>query len=299
VNPTSAAPDRLRGDEVDRFAAWITAENLRPERHVAYVSIDAEAVVTEIRDLTPLGPGGFLVIRDGDGYSAALGVESDAEVGRAWLWGPFVTAGPWQDTADTLLTAAENLLPAGIRELELAADTRHAEMATLAERHGFVSMGPGSRFLHCSREHAATMDLAEVPALDPAYDDQLAVLHPTCFPDPYFTAAQLREMHGEAKRLLGIVEEGRLLGFAFAQAPAPPQESILDFVGVAKEARGRGLGEKLCRGVMHWAFSGPGVDALSLSVRNDNTAAAALYEKLGYTLDRVAVGWRKQRISRA
>ncbi len=53
-------------------------------------------------------------------------------------------------------------------------------------------------------------------------------------------------------------------------------------ISILPEWRGKGIGRQLLECLLHWAQADPTIEKVSLAVRADNTAAIALYKKLGF-----------------
>ncbi len=86
---------------------------------------------------------------------------------------------------------------------------------------------------------------------------------------------------GAARVSLVAEEEGTLGGFLIARFIS--DECELENVVVAEAFRRRGLGSKLIRALID-AANDRGVARIFLEVRESNTAARALYEKCGFTI---------------
>ena len=86
--------------------------------------------------------------------------------------------------------------------------------------------------------------------------------------------------------LLAVREDGTLLGFHWTKAHpavgAHPAMGEVYVVGVTPEAQGMGLGKALTIAGIEY-LHGKGLQAIMLYVDADNTAAVALYRKLGFT----------------
>jgi ribosomal protein S18 acetylase RimI-like enzyme len=288
--------ERLAPDGVDALAAVLAAWNADPAAHVVYVDTAPGDVAHAIRNLEPHGPPGVLLIRAGDRLRGALAVEADPEIGRAWLWGPFTD--PAADAAeargleDALLAATGDLLPVGVGELEIAGDERNERLVAFADRHGFVRFSR-SFLLAFPRERFDPAAVAPLPDLDPALDGQMAALHEAAFAGSHWNARQMREMHGTHRRLLGFVEDGRLLGYVFVRVEAEVDEAEVEFLAVDPAARGKGVGGALLRAALHHIFSFDHVTGTGLSVREELADAIHLYRKTGFEVERVALGWRR------
>lgn len=104
----------------------------------------------------------------------------------------------------------------------------------------------------------------------------VCALEKTVFPDAWGEDGVLRHVTENHLSMLVFEENGEILGYLLG-ALIPP-EGELYRVAVAPAARGRGVGEALCRAYLAT------MEVCFLEVRKSNTAARALYEKLGFTL---------------
>jgi ribosomal protein S18 acetylase RimI-like enzyme len=80
-------------------------------------------------------------------------------------------------------------------------------------------------------------------------------------------------------------------GFALFERSPQPGELLMDGICVASEARGRGVGTTLLRGIFDHAAL-VGVDHVRLDVIDTNPRARALYEREGFiAAETTEVGW--------
>lgn len=288
---------RLGADEVDDLAGVLARWNAAPEHHVAYVDTEPAEVAHAIRGLVPHGPSGVLTVRDGERYRGVLAVEADPEIGRAWLWGPFTDPGETDPDArtleDELLASVAALLPTGVTEQEIAGDERNVRLAGFADRHGFARF-TRSFLLWFPRERFDPSAVDPLPDLDPAYDEQMAALHGEAFAGAHWTPRQMRGMHGDHRKLIGKVVDGRLLGYAFVRVEAEVDDAEVEFLAVDAGARGQGVGGELLRAALDHIFGFEHVSGTGLGVREDNPGAIHLYHKTGFDTERVALGWRRR-----
>src|SRR5207253_4772339 len=131
-------------DEVVEVLVRLQAD---PAHHIAYHGETADEITAELTGMRPDWTTGTLLATDPGGrLRGVLGVEADAEVGRAWLHGPFVDVPAnhpaaeriWQKTADALLGRALRMPSLhGITDLELCGHRKHRLLADFAARHNF------------------------------------------------------------------------------------------------------------------------------------------------------------------
>jgi ribosomal protein S18 acetylase RimI-like enzyme len=296
-------------DEVVEVLARLQAE---PAHHIAYHGETAEEIVEELTAMRPDWTSGTVLATDSTGrLRGALSVESDREVRRAWLHGPYVdvpanhpaAAQLWQQTADALLDEALRLSAlTGVTELELCGHRRHRLLADFAARHDFhtgrtvrvfVLDGPALRAV-LLRGHDTPVEAAVrvLPEGDPELRAAVRALHERSFPDPPTTARQL--VDGDRGHLVVVLSNASgLIGYA---AGYPQQgELYVDLVAVTPELRSRGAGRALVRGLLRELAARHGARAQAAAVISlGNDASERMFTALGFTPHLELVSYRQK-----
>lgn len=281
--------------EADRpvLASFAARLQARPNRHIAYLGVEADGIAEEIAseddDWTAVSAVGE---RDGELAGWIVG-SVDAEMGRVWWFGPFVDdsvdSAAWGEAVTAIYGFASRLLPDGVSEEELAPDDRFERLARWAREHGF----------HADDEPSAVLVLdgpIEPPSIavrsaTAADRDWLAPLHDRLFPRTHTTGAALVDgADADHLRLVAVDDEGPV-GYVAVERQ-PDGCGYIDFLGVPADRRRRGAGSELVRaGVTELRRIGCG--RIALTVRAGNRAARALYEGLGFDEERVIRPLRK------
>jgi ribosomal-protein-alanine acetyltransferase len=116
----------------------------------------------------------------------------------------------------------------------------------------------------------------------PADLDALEALERASFATDRLSRRQLRHhLVAPSSELLVAVEDQTLLGYALVFHSRRYRIARLYSIAVAAHARGRGVGLALMKALMAAARQ-RGALRLRLEVRQDNRAAIALYEQLGF-----------------
>ncbi len=100
-------------------------------------------------------------------------------------------------------------------------------------------------------------------------------------------AADLAAMAAVGNSVVMLAEaDGRLIGYAEARGGRFRRRAATAHIviGVLAEASGRGIGSGLLRELDLWA-PGHGIHRLELTVMAHNERAAALYQRVGYTVE--------------
>lgn len=114
--------------------------------------------------------------------------------------------------------------------------------------------------------------------------EELYAVERDCFGSPWTAEMLLEELQNPLSVSVMHTEDGRLAAFALGRVVAG--EGELYQIGTLSEFRRRGVAEKLL-GELHELMRERGAAACFLEVRSRNSAALALYGKMGY--ERISV----------
>jgi ribosomal protein S18 acetylase RimI-like enzyme len=119
--------------------------------------------------------------------------------------------------------------------------------------------------------------------------DAVAAIHDPAFPDSHIPGHRVDE--GPRGRFVRVATDGdTIVGYAAADRQEDGS-GYLDLVGVAAGERGRGIGALLVAEVVDVARANK-CDRIHLTVRETNTVARGLYERLGFTEERLIRPYR-------
>jgi len=253
--------------DLDDVVDVLTRLQAEPAHHIAYHGETADEITAELTGGRADWTAGTVLATDPGGrVRGVLGMDVDAEVGRAWLRGPYVDVPAnhpaaerlWHQTADALLAAAVRV-PAlgGVADLELCGHRKHRLLADFAARHDFragrtsrvfVLTGAALRTILVHGADLSTVDCAvRVLPDDARLRAAVRALHERSFPDAPTTGRQLVE--GDGGHCVVVLSSARgLIGYAAGY----PQEGELyvDLVAVDPDRRSRGAGRALVRGLL-------------------------------------------------
>jgi ribosomal protein S18 acetylase RimI-like enzyme len=280
-------PGRAEADEITEIAAFISRQQQLAHRRIPYLSEEPEAIITELSELDDW-QAHCHVLRDGSGISGFLAADIDRDMGRVWWWGPFAGAESWMEGAEALYAAARHhLAQAHVTEEELAGTSEHADLASFAARNGFLAEEE-SVALECRRPTPGASGLTRPMSAEDRAEVEL--LHDALFPGTHTPGAALVADHPRRSILVTAVG-GALAGYVAVEAQADGS-GYVDFVGVATEHRGRGLGAALVGDATSGLFE-TGATYVHLTVRAGNTSARRLYRSLGFEEAFILVPYRR------
>jgi RimJ/RimL family protein N-acetyltransferase len=303
---------------LDELARFVGELNCDQTQQIGYLDDDPAQIAKFLAE-HDLPPHQSWVVAHEDGRMVgALGFEADGELGRAWIYGPFVRAPqakeegehptafssnplewaegwrtePWAALADRLWNAAQVLLPSGLREHELFYNIHNTNGIAFAARHGFPEHGD-ALILRFGRELLASLAASEARELAADQRASFQALHDQIFPQTYYSGRQILERVGEHRKVFAIAEGGELLGYTYVEILPEFGEGNLEFIGVSEQARGKGIGNRLLTAALRWMFGFPSLNEIFLTTNTTNTAAIALYQKVGFQLIHTMRAFRK------
>jgi GNAT superfamily N-acetyltransferase len=282
-------------DRFEELVQFVARLNRDGAQHIGFFGESEADIRSSLAECLIPPSEGFTMAYDADELVGVFGVDADAEIDRAWLFGPLVDHADWHDIADKLYAKVLPRIPVDIRDYELFCDVRNINMEAFAVRHGFPLISENA-VLTLLRDHynPHAKTGSGIIGYDERFFHQLERLHKTLFPNAYFTTRQMAEKVNEIHQLFLAVEEHRLLGYHFCKIEPESESGYIDFIGTDSAVRGRGIGADLLASGVDWMLSAPTTKKISLTVNADNVPARTLYEKFGFVTDRVLRGYRKR-----
>ncbi len=274
-------------DPTPEIVSFIAAHQRDPMSHCANIGVDEASIAHELKEYSS---SEAIVRRSTGSLVGVTVVDHDPELRRGWIHGPWITGDAWEPIAQELFDEAWERLAPLVGEVDMSYNVRNRRVADLAQRHGFEPFSRGW-FMSARRGVA----LPDAPGVRDVRDHELsdvASLHDSCFPRTWLTGSQMTQRLNANRKLLVVGDEAAA-GYAYAQADVAGEGSI-EFVGVAPDHRGRGIGRRLVAASLRWLFEELGVERIELHVRADNRAALALYDSLGFERGHEVVGVRRR-----
>lgn len=282
-------------DRVDELVQFVARLNSDATHHIGFFGEGEADIRASLAECLIPTSDGFRLGYEEQKLVGIFGVDADAEISRAWLFGPLVDHDDWHTIADQLYAEVLGLIPVGIRDYDLFCDVQNTRLEGFAVRHGFA-VGSENAVLTLLREkyRSTAKGNTSIRAYQTEFFEQLDHLHKTLFPKAYFTARQMVERVDQNRQLFLAVEDGRLLGYHFCKIEPDTESGYVDFIAADTAARGRGIGADLLAAGLDWMLAAPTTKKIHLTVNADNVAARRLYEAFGFDVERVMRGYRKQ-----
>lgn len=183
------------------------------------------------------------------------------------------------------------ILPSYVITQELHFDRQHRFARTFAALNGFVVSSEDTVY-RIARAHAEFAQHDAWHVLAKAHEGALVMLHDRLFPGTYYSGDELLAMRGDDIVILQVVEDGALAGYVTVSRDLEQGEAYIDFIGVEAAERGRGVGSRLLRSAIAWAFDDARVGEMMLTVDSGNPAER-LYTRHGFEIKQATRSYRK------
>jgi ribosomal protein S18 acetylase RimI-like enzyme len=285
---------RLNSAQLAETAAFTARLQADKSRQIAYFGNEAAEIAAAIQTFDP--PGNALLAYEGESLIGLLGVDTDADSRRAWLYGPLIDHTNWQVVADALYDAALRLdmIPSFVRDEEIFVDAANTSVALFAASHRFIPGAPQAS-LRLAREGQSVLpSRPDVVELTQVHHQTFISLHDTLFPKTYFSGQQIIDRLGLRDKAFVAILDGLVVGYIYAKIDPEATDGYIDFLGVAADFRRRGIAKRLLSTAINWLFSFSEIEAVTLTVDAANSAALALYTSLDFTHLQTLQSYRKR-----
>jgi ribosomal protein S18 acetylase RimI-like enzyme len=286
-------PPRIRlaqAADYEAIAALIAQQNNRPQTQCIHSGEGAINIYQQILDYEAANEIRLSLAETESGLQAVLGAEYDANLSRAWFWGPFALHPEDSLHWAALLRHLNQHLPplkqndAFVNEANQAAQTFYREQGfdVYSTVHVYAAQPPTTQpaFTPC-------------PSFEARWRDDLNDLHQEFFPNTYEPTDQMIAKCDDLHRLFVWVVDDKVVGYIFADMDSTYNEGHIHYLGVHANWRRQGLGRQLLLSALNWLFTKQAASAVNLTVLDNLVNAQQLYESVGFQLKFTGVALRQ------
>ncbi|QSS98791.1 GNAT family N-acetyltransferase [Pontibacillus sp. ALD_SL1] len=275
--------------DLKELAHFIAKLNQNPSTHIGYAGDETEEIYdTLTSDFSDLDPASSFSVCYEDGHLVgAMGVDVDLSDGTGEVWGPFIMEVTRYSLAEELWKDVMTKLQGHIRTYSFYIHTRN-DFAQTFLKGKMAKKGEEHLVLHINRDNKQEgQTLSETYPYTSADLEAFKALHNSTFPKTYYNAeAIIGRLNKDRTLLFAKDSAGSIQGYVYIEASPNHGEASIEYVGVARESRRKGIGKMLIYAALDHIFSYEEIQEVSICVAKRNEAAIALYKGVGFIKDR-------------
>ncbi|HAP43665.1 MAG: hypothetical protein A2087_12040 [Spirochaetes bacterium GWD1_61_31] len=226
----------------------------------------------------------YILACSGPCIIGAMGGEFDPELERVWLHGPHVFAGAWSSLAPNLYEELLQILPPNATRWDAFLNVKNNNGIDFYRKHGYTQ-GTVTHDYQLNRSRRIDCPADACTKLTSLHHASFVTLFDQLFPDTYYSAQALLQLHGGSHCIYVVAEGERVLGFSVAALEDDAAKAEVQFIGIAETERNKGYGRQLLARAVDWLFDEKAATEIALTVEDSLTNARGLYESVGFMLN--------------
>ncbi|GGD25848.1 GNAT family N-acetyltransferase [Pontibacillus salipaludis] len=271
--------------DLKELAQFIAKLNQNPSTHIGYAGDETEEIYdTLTSDFSDFDPASSFSVCYEDGHIVgAIGVDADRSDGSGEVWGPFIEDGARYNLAEELWEDVMTKLQGHIKTYSFYIHTRN-DFAQTFLKGKMAKKGEEHLVLHINRDNIQEgQTLSETYPYTSADLEAFKALHNSTFPKTYYNAeAIIGRLNKDRKLLFAKDSAGSIQGYVYIEATPDHGEASIEYVGVTRVSRRKGIGKMLIYAALDHFFSYEEIQEVSICVAKRNEAAIALYKGVGF-----------------
>jgi ribosomal protein S18 acetylase RimI-like enzyme len=272
---------RTSRDDLAAVVEFIAPLNAQAEHRIGYLGDRPEEIARELLKYGAIDNG--FMVRRGDELVGFMAMDVDEDLGRSYLFGPWVDVAEWDEIASRLVDECIALVPDNAtKQLEMFFDIANDNVSRLGGGLGFETYKE-VRTLRFDRSDLDNVAPGTAVPVATRHHESVMELHDRTFPNTHLPGRRMLEELGDNKACFVRSESDEVLGYIYLEVDNTTGSASLEFLGTAERARRRGIATDLVQAGLHWLFGFESVSETWLVVDEDNVDARRLYERLGWT----------------
>ncbi|WP_042146261.1 N-acetyltransferase [Paucisalibacillus sp. EB02] len=271
----------MKQNELENVSKFISELNNNEESHIGFCGKDSKEIAEYIKEEIPYTEC-FVVAYDAEKLVGVIGYDPDYDSSVAEIWGPFLLEEHWK-TANVMWERLMGILPNKINAIHMFPNKKNKKACELATNNNFTKLSDQA-ILVFNRNDSQLLPDVHMKELTPEYHFDMEKLHDETFPGTYYSGQQIIRRLNENNKVFIVTENEELCGYIYVEADPEYGESNVEFFGVEKSKRGKGIGVQLLTGAINWLFSFEATDSIILTVNSESEIAIKLYKKVGFQL---------------
>lgn len=270
----------ITNTQLEDAAQFIATLNSYKEHHIGYCGTHKNDILKALHEDFVVESGTTLCASYlNQSIQALIGLDIDGE--SAEVWGPFSTTENL-NVQHELWEFVKNQFPT-ITQFQFFIDEQNVKQLQFMTELQANKTGEHLNLqIHRQSFEPVTTILSQ-PYVEQNYTE-FSLLHNDTFPNTYYDANQIAEnvASSNENKLKILKSNGNLQGYAYYELDLEENTAHLEYIAIAPEFRGLGLGTTLLKEVLTDMFSYEEVQQITLTVNNTNDHANYVYFKAGF-----------------
>lgn len=271
--------EQLTIHQLDEAARFIAALNINKKFHIGYCGTDKEDILRDLHeDFIENTHVNIFVSRHDNAITGLIGF--DSYDGLAEVWGPFSKEQHMEHQLQLwhLATAQLEQVKKFLFFINAENTFQQQFMETI-----YAQKSSDELYLTLSKDTFQQLEAIQSDVYRAPDFAQFEAIHEHAFPNAYYSAKTIVEKLDNSQHQLIILKEKQIVkGYAYFEVNDTLHSTHLEFIAIAPEYRGQGLGKQLLREALTLIFKNEAITQVTLTVNNTNTKANSLYYKTGF-----------------
>lgn len=271
---------QLSVGQLSNAAEFISDLNSKKEHHIGYCGTEYNDLYIDLHeDFIIDGQTSVFAAFQQEKIIALVGFDMDDET--AEVWGPF-SVELSIDIQTELWHFATGKFPR-LENFSFFINEENKFQHSFMNNIGAKKSGE-HLYLNLAREtfHPAENLLSK--PYNAADFEQFEIIHHNAFSNTYYSAQTIaQKLHAPQNQLIILRDDENMKGYAYYEVNEILKSAHIEYLAVAPEFRGQGLGELLLNEVLTVIFTHKCINQVTLTVNNTNNEANRLYYKTGFS----------------
>ena len=271
--------EQLTSIQLDEAAEYIASLNSNKYFHIGYCGTNKADISQDLhKDFFSGNLVNIFVSRHTDKITGLVGF--DIYDGIAEVWGPFSSEQHVENQLKLWQFATEKL-----EQVEKYLFFINEENTFQQQFMPLIDAQKLSDELYLIVKKDAFQPIGAIKSTfyNDEYFVQFDTIHAQAFPNAYYSAKTIVDkLHNRNNQLIVLKEKQIVKGYAYFEMNDTLHSTHLEFIAIAPNYRGQGLGEQLLHEALTLIFANQAITQVTLTVNNTNTKANSLYYKTGF-----------------
>lgn len=270
---------QLKPHELNEAAQFIARLNKVKSHHIGYCGTEYDNILADLMsDFMTDDSTSICALYEKEEIIGLIGLDIDDST--AEIWGPFHTHQDFSLQMELWQFMTSQFPEVSTFLFFIVAENMMQQQ--FLERLNATKTGEHSYFFLERNQEIDTSSESSRPYVSEDFAEFEAI-HSSAFPKTYYDAETVVKRSGQANNELIVFKtDDHMQGYGYFEKNPEEGSAHLEYIGIAEQFRGQGLGKRLLKDLLAIIFSDDQIHQVTLTVNLDNQEANPLYEAVGF-----------------